>query len=270
MDHHVKEFFSESSDETPRGNFHKVISLHDSPELDWKTASKMCPKLCKGWFELAHLNTKDRIEFLRDYWLDKMPYHPPFGDYLIKFFGSLEDIGVFLTQQKFEDPFEACLVYNLKGDKGYFRGASGASEEDIVNMQRLFPDTIFPQDYIAFLRIHNGFSKTTDCTGITKSTKMEEQYQKLQQILAKQEPHSGDSEDQIDPKSLIPFYESFGMPFFQCFWTEWYPQDEMGNVYYSTQSNRISSIKKLGGEENMSFPTFSDWLMFYMKGIEEV
>ena len=59
------------------------------------------------------------------------------------------------------------------------------------------------------------------------------------------------------------------MPFFQCFWLEWYPEDEMGNVYYSGVANTISDLAaKATSAENMAFPTFTDWLMFYLETIE--
>jgi hypothetical protein len=73
---------------------------------------------------------------------------------------------------------------------------------------------------------------------------------------------------EVDPKTLIPFYESFGMPFFQCFWTEWYPEEEMGNVYYSGVSKKILVAEdERPSEENMAFPTFLDWLMFYLERV---
>jgi hypothetical protein len=68
------------------------------------------------------------------------------------------------------------------------------------------------------------------------------------------------------PKSLIPFYESFGQPFFQCFWGDWYPDQEMGNVYYSNATKKILvSNKKDDCLETMAFETFTDWLVFYLE-----
>lgn len=151
VDHHLKDFFSQSSeDETPRGNFHKVIALHESPDVDWETLSQQVPALPKGWFELAKLNTPVRIEFTREFWLSKLPYHPKLDDFLVRFFSDLDDIGIFLTQQKFEDPFSANLVYSLKGDRGFYKGNVPSSEEDLAQMQSLFPDYLFPQDYLDF------------------------------------------------------------------------------------------------------------------------
>lgn len=75
----------------------------------------------------------------------------------------------------------------------------------------------------------------------------------------------------VNPKSLIPFYESFGMPFFQCFWGDWYPQNVMGmgNVYFSMTSKTISDPLNYEDSSslNMAFTTFIDWLMFYLERI---
>lgn len=269
MDHHIKEFYHQSADGSPSGNFHKVIPLHEAPEIDWTWVAKQAPQMCKGWFELAHISSRDRIDFTRDFWLTKMPYHAGLDDFVSRFFASLDDVGIFLTQQKFDDPFEPHLVYSIKGDNGFFSGSSPATEEQILELQKTFPGQMLPKDYLAFLQIHNGFCKTTDCTGIIRSAQMKGCYEQFQGMMAGQDPSIAGKTQTVNPKSLIPFYESFGMPFFQCFWTEWYPQEEMGNVYYSGLANTISPVT--GSEpdpENMAFPTFTDWLIFYLERIE--
>lgn len=74
---------------------------------------------------------------------------------------------------------------------------------------------------------------------------------------------------EVNPKHLIPFYESFGFPCYQCFWADWYPDQEMGNIYYSGLTHTISANRdETVGTENMSFPTFLDWLMFYLETIK--
>jgi len=269
MDHHIQEFYSQSSDDSSRGGFHKVIPLHDSVDLDWNTVASLVPNLCKGWYELAHLPVPDRIEFTRDFWLARLPYHPLVDDFLDGFFDSLDDIGVFIFQKKFDDPFEANLVYSLKDNGGFFRGALPASEQDVIELQRLFPEYTLPVDYKAFLQIHNGFCKTTDSTGITPSDQVSELYANFQTMIEEGEPLTTNRGLPVNPKTLIPFYESFGMPFFQCFWSEWYPENEMGNVYYSGHTRTISDIESSDtSSESMAFPTFIDWLMFYMERIE--
>lgn len=266
MDHHIKGYFCQSRSDSPKGSFHKVIALHTEPHITWESVEKLVPRFCKGWFELAHLSSQDRIDFTRDFWLVKLPYHPKLDEFINRFFAGLDDIAVFITQQKFEDPYEAHLVYSLKGDNGFFRGSLPASPEQIADLKESFITVRFPEDYLAFLQIHNGFSKTTDCTGILSSTCMETTYTNFEEMLLKENSLTTSRGKLVDPKTLIPFYESFGMPFFQCFWTEWYPQQEMGNVYYSCLTKTIPDVETLEpGIESMAFPSFLDWLMFYME-----
>lgn len=266
MDHHIKEYFCQFSDDLAKGNFHKVIALHEETQLNWETVSKMVPKLCKGWFELIHLKPKDRVEFVRDYWLSQLPFHPHLAEFIMRFFQSLDDVAIFLSQKNSDSPFEATLVYSLSGDNGFFRGQVGATDEDLVVLKNSFSNFILPEDYLSFLKIHNGFGKTTDSTGIISSENMLQSYLAFHQMLETREPVMTTDNQQVNPKTLIPFYGSFGMPFYQCFWEEWYPENEMGNVYYSGTTNMISDVKKIDpSAESMAFPTFLDWLMFYME-----
>lgn len=269
MDLHAIEYYNTYPEPGPHGHFHKVIALHNDPLLDWLDATKIAPSLCKGWYELAQLPVQDRIEFTRDFWLAKLPYHPNLNEFLTKFFASLDNIGIFLTQQKYEDPFIPHVVYSLAGNSGFFHGENPASEAEIFDLQKEFPNYTLPADYLAFLQIHNGFAKLTD-TGITPSTKMKESYETFQQMLQEgEEPITTSHGSSVNPASLIPFYESFGMPFFQCFWGEWYPDQEMGNVYYSMLLRKISTCEKKDEcVETMAFQTFVDWLIFYLEKID--
>lgn len=270
MDKHVGDFFRESATGSPLGNFSKVIRLHEAPHLDWETIHSAAPSLCRGWYELAHLPVRDRIQFSLDYWLTKIPYHPHLDDGLSRFFGSMDDIGIFLTQRKKDGPFEVCMVYSMSGDRGFYRGCPAASEDEIINLQKVFSDYILPDDYLAFLQLHSGFCKTTDMTGITCASKLYENYRKFQGLLNNQGVVRTKSGKEVDPKTLIPFYESFGMPFYQCFWDGWHPEQEMGNVYYSAESNTISdpTFTEEASMEQMTFPTFSEWLLFYLEQID--
>jgi hypothetical protein len=136
-------------------------------------------------------------------------------------------------------------------------------------LQKAFPDHILPNDYMAFLQIHNGFCKATDCTGILAAESVPESTEILRMLIQQNDPMMTSQDKIIDPKTLIPFYESFGMPFYQCFWTEWYPEQEMGNVYYSGVENTISDVfRGILGSEIMAYPTFIDWLMFYLERVE--
>lgn len=267
MDSHAIEFYSTYSDKNPHGHFHKVISLHNRRDLTWEAVKKMAPHLCRGWFELSHLPTKDRIDFTFEFWLTKLPYHPLLNKFLDIFFNSIDDIAIFLTQAHDNELFEAQLVYSLSENSGFFHGYPPAMEEEILALQKDFPDYILPNDYLSFLRIHNGFAKLTD-TGIMKSEDMKTTYENFQKMLKNEDPIITSSGNTVNPASLIPFYKSFGMPFFQCFWGEWYHENEMGNVYYSGVSKTISDCTKTDFHvETMAFETFIDWLIFYLEKI---
>jgi len=269
MDHHIKDYYQESSDAAPHGNFHQIIPLHNAPDVSWEVIHAQVPQLFRGWYELAQLPTKDRIEFTHDFWIAKLPYRAGLTESLDRFFGSLDDIEIFITQKKFDDPHEIEMVYSLKGNRGFYRGQEPITDKKSANLQKYFADFILPADYLAFLQIHDGFCKATDSTGVTKSENMAENYEKLGEKLRQEDPIMTSKGTMVNPTTLIPFYESFGMPFYQCFWDEWYPENEMGNVYYSGEAKTISdAFSNRGSAETMAFPSFSDWLMFYLERIE--
>lgn len=269
MDKHILEFYKKHPDDLPQGHFHQVIDLNEAGVISWEDVVKKVPKICKGWYELSKLSQKDRIEFVKDFWVSKLIFTPTLQLSIDRFFQSVDEIAIFLVQKKFEEPFEAHMIYSLKNNQGFFRGASGASEQDIETMKRNFAGTIFPKDYLGFLEVHNGFSKTTD-SGIFSTHEMPTRFDQFQALVTTKEGMLTTLDElPVEPMSLIPFYASFGMPFFQCFWSEWYPEMEMGNVYYSGVSNTISILaSKKPSVENMAFPNFTDWLMFYLETIE--
>lgn len=270
MDSHVDEYFTQYTGGSGQGKFYKVIRLHESPDVSWEVISKTAPDLPRGWYELCQLSPQDRIDFTGEFWLSKFPYIPNIHPAIAAFFRALEDVGVFLTQRKFDDPYQSQMIYRLSQNRGFYRGFPNASQDNILQLQKTFPEIVFPEDYFAFLQIHNGFCKATDCTGITGTDSMKTSYDNFQALIERQGQIATRKGQPINPKSLIPFYESFGMPFYQCFWNEWHPGDEMGNVYYSGSDNTISEVPKQNKAsiEQMAFPTFSEWLAFYLEQVD--
>lgn len=268
MDSQIRDYYCQPSDTSPGGKFHQVIPLHENKGWTWEELKQKVPNLKRGWYELSQLNTQDRIEFTYEFWLSQLPFCPKMLSSIRNFFDRVEDVGIFLVQQKFDDPFEAHMVYGLKGGSGFFRGLTPASDDELLQLKRQFPDVVFPKDYLAFLQIHNGFSKNTD-TGIFPTGEMRSAYEQFQNLLTSTDSLVKAGETTVDPQELIPFYESFGLPFFQCFWTAWYPEEEMGNVYYSSANNTISYLDpNVPSDENMSFASFSGWLLFYLEKID--
>jgi hypothetical protein len=269
MDRHVENLYRRATDDDPGGRFHEVIALHEAPDIPWRILSKKVPLLPRGWYELSLLPAQDRIEFCRDYWISKLPYQANLSEFLCRFFGSLDDIGIYLTQDKWGEPFDVNMVYSISGDRGFYSGELPASEEKIIALQENFPNYILPEDYKAFLLIHDGFWKATDSTGLTPSSKMKDCYKEFQQMIQGEPPVTTSKGAMVNPGSLIPFYESFGIHFYQCFWGEWYPQQEMGNVYFSHTTKTISDVKESDSPADaMAFPSFLAWLMFYLERVE--
>jgi hypothetical protein len=269
VDYHIDEFYQRITDEIPHGNFHDVIPLHARNDITWAEVLQKVPGMDRGWYELSRISAKDRIEFTYDHWDLTLVYNPKLEHCLESFFGSLDDIGIFLVQKSWGEPFEAEMVYSLRGNNGFYRGGLPIEENSLQTLQKHFSKYILPADYLAFLQLHDGFWKTTDCTGIVKSALLPENYEKFQAVLAGNTPLSTSKGDSVDPKSLIPFYESFGMPFYQCFWGEWYPEQEMGNVYYSSDIKTIFNVKSGdSNSETLAFTTFNDWLAFYLERVE--
>lgn len=269
MDRHIYKFYHEASEGAPLGNFHHVILLNRAQDISWEEIRSKIPTFPKGWFELTHLNQKDRIEFTCDYWLSKLSYHIDLEEHVKQFFASLDDIGIYLTQKKYGDPYCVEMVYSLVQNSGFYRGGLPATEEEIQNVTKAFAELLLPRDYLSFLQIHNGLWKTTDCTGLIGTASLWSEYIKFQKMLAQNSDVLTSKGKAVNPQKLIPFYESFGMPYFQCFWAEWYPEEEMGNVYYTADSNTISDVESSDSSlETMAFPTFSEWLIFYLERVE--
>lgn len=268
MDRHIKEYFSQSTENGPQGHFHKVIVLHDAPDAEFDLIGRSLPDECRGWLELAQLPTSDRIDLVKEYWFYKMKNSPRLINFLVSFFETVDDIGIFITQSHPNEPLESHMVYSLPNDTGFYRGKLPATEGQLLEIQDRFTEWVLPSDYLAFLQVHNGFAKATDCTGITCTDKLIPAYERFQAYLDQQDPLYTTTGRAVDAKSLIPFYESYGMPFYQCFWNEWHPEGEMGNVYYSGLTHTIIDPEgELGKAEQMAFATFADWLVFYLERI---
>lgn len=267
MNSHVRRFYRTFvNDATPVRFYHEVIALHENPQMQWKEIEQKAPSLPRGWHELALLDPNDRIEFVKDFWLSALPFVSHIHEFLEKFFKKLDDVGVYLTQSRYDCPFECEIVYSLGDDSSFFHGLPPPSLEKIANLQRDFND-VLPQDYLDFLKIHDGFSKHSD-TGIIKSDYLQSVYENVQEKIQNEMIYSGNQI--IQPRDLIPFYESFGQPSFQCFYLNWISINSAGNVYYSMAEGKISDIfDQNSWGQNLAFPTFLDWLIFYLEGIEE-
>lgn len=244
--------------------FSDVLFLTENQQ-SWEDAGAKCCALPRGWFELCRLQSEDRIEFVRDFWLDLLPYHPGFHHFLGEFFRKIEDVSVALVCHEQKEAWSAEMVYSLKENRSFFRGLPPCAEGEIDELRNSLPVPL-PCDYLAFLRIHNGFGKLSEL-GLMRADQIAESKQRLMNQFFDSERPLKAGDLPVDPSGLIPFYESYGLESYQCFFSEWYPGNEMGNVYLSGIDYTISDYRdRKGWADHLAFPTFLDWLAFYLEG----
>lgn len=250
MNKRISDYYSEKK-------YLDVLCLLEE-RIDWDEARSKAPLIPRGWYELSLLSREDRLEFTKEYWMTHLPFVPnPFKD-LQTFFQDLEDVGVFLILQ--ENNYIPELVYFLN-DERFYLGSVPAGEEEIEGLKMNIP---LPKDFLSFLGIHNGFSKAYD-RGILSTSEIIQTKNELEIYLEESEKKVHFDKSLVEPASLIPFYMSAYGRSYQCFIKEWYPTNEMGNVCLSLDDFTISSYKREG---TLAFPTFLDWLVFYLEDIE--
>lgn len=238
--------------------------------MTWEEIQQLVPTLPRGWYELSQFPQEDRIEFTRGFWLSKLPISGSRLEIeeqkIEEFFDSLESIEVFATQVKAPFPYETHMLYTLKNGLGYFQGGPPVPPHQFEAVKKQFAQFPLPNDYLAFLEIHDGFSKYTD-TGMIRAQELARTYRKLQEILDGEDLIRPDGEV-IDSMKLIPFYESYGLHSYQCFYAEWFPENEMGNVFFSTFDYSVSNfLDKERLYANLAFPSFVSWLGFYLEDL---
>lgn len=236
------------------GRFHEVVALHGQRSSKWEQLKEVTPTLPKGWWELSQLDPSVKLEFIRDFWFNALPYVPHIYRALDTFFAEVNEVGVYLAKRKENGFFEPFLFYRLK-DRS-FLGRPPLLEKEIEKFKCSI-DFPFPEDFLNFFQIHNGFFKGKD-TGIFPSYKLSEEKEKFHR---KQEGIRL-GKKMIDPELLFPFYQSFGLDVYQCFYKDWYPDGEVGNVFCSLSDKMVSNWKE---EETLAFSTFLDWLTAYLE-----
>lgn len=258
----IRQFFSGSKE----GQFKEVRFLNEEPNATWEEISKVAFDLPRGWFELSRVSPQDRIDFTRDFWLDRIPYHPSAHPAFFEFFEQLDDVGVVLTRKMADEPMDAELVYSLADGSTFFRGRPPCGDADIQELRNEI-DVSLPRDYLSFLKIHNGFGKLSEM-GLLEIQEIADARRRVIEMILKTEKRVRSGELIVDAGALFPFFEALGLSSFQCFYSDWYPGSEMGNVYLSGIDYTISDVSnKKSWVENLAFPTFSEWLSYYLQGM---
>lgn len=252
-----RQFFSAGKESV----FTSVRVLSEEPNLSWDEVDRLTYNIPRGWFELSRISPRDRVEFTRDYWLDRIPYHPSAHAAFFEFFEGLDDVAVVLYRKMEDEPMEAELVYSLADNSSFFRGKTPATDAEITQLKEDLGCNL-PRDFLSFLKIHNGFGKLSEM-GLIEAQDIADAKRKLVDLIMRSEKRMN-----IDPRALIPFFEALGLSSFQCFNADWYPGSEMGNVYFSGIDYTISDVsQKKAWMENLAFPTFSEWLKQYLEGM---
>ena len=245
-------------------NIQEVLSLGDNPKIHWDEISEKVPDLPRSWFELSRVPSQIRIEFLSDLWFSSLPFNPLAHSSFIRFFSRLDDVAILVVKRESETQVE--MVYSLSDNRSFFRGFPPATEEDI----RVFKNEInenLPRDYLSFLRLHNGFGKLSE-QGILRIEEIPKERSVVKELLMNRDKIIKWKGRSVDPDALIPFYEDYGLNSFQCFFSDWYPGSEMGNVYLSGINYTISDIADRNiWSEQLGFPSFLEWLAFYLEGM---
>jgi len=266
MNSAVYEYFQKRGSD--KGEFVDVILLDDESFLSYDDVLKMVSYFPKGWYELSRLPILDRIEFTAQYWQTILPFYPHVNNFLIKFFDRVDDVAVFLTKKQGHNSFYPELVYSMNNETTFFRGGIPVSDEGLVILNEQFSG-ILPHDYRSFLKIHNGFAKNQDF-GLIKAENLKLFSERMQTSLTDERRAILCGNKKVEPKNLIFFYQDFDFESFQCFFTDWVPLGEVGNVYFSMRDRTISNCKGCEElEEKLAFYTFLDWLVFYLEEIEE-
>ncbi len=266
MNTHVREFYGLDNKlvETP---FQDVIFLSGDKSLNFEQITSKCPNFPKGYFELCHLNLKDRIEFVASFWEKTLTYVPHVHDFYKEFFSRLEDIGVILVKKDVDIHYECHFIYSVDDDHTFYKGKPSINNEQLETLKAEFEE-ILPEDYLDFLKIHDGFAKDGDL-GLIHSSDLLRERRLLQTKLASLPQKALFQGSQLLPDMLIPFYKSFGLDIYQCFVKGWYPDKGMGNTLFSLSEGYLSDYNDLmSSAKNLAFPTFLDWLMFYMEVID--
>jgi hypothetical protein len=268
MNNLVDNFFSQTlNEEGEPERFHKVIPIHQERDLSLAELQVYVPNFNRGWHELARVSSEDRLEFVFEFWRSTLPYLPHCDEGITQFFENLDDIGFYFIQKKAKDPFQAKMVYSLADNSSFFQGDLPITEANLLTLHAGINHTLLPNDYLAFLQIHDGFSKYTD-TGLVPSSRILSVFNDFQSFIKARGALVTKSGEQINLHQLYPFYESFGLHCYQCFYGEWYPDQEMGNLYYSGVEHSLSDFEDREQlPENLAFPTFIDWLVFYLEKI---
>jgi len=250
MHEHVINFYTSRPDR-------QVVALHEGKEGSLATWLDKAPSLPKGWWELALLAPLDRLEFVETFWTMKLPYSPQIQELIEDFFTELEEIGIYLVKQQGQIHFTPELVYIRKDSPYFYRGAPPAHSESLSMIYPLLGQRL-SEEYVSFLKIHNGFAQGGE-RGMLSVEKMGEETYRMQTELMSGLYRMTFENEPLNPRHLIAFYAREEKRFYQCFHTQWYPDGHMGTLGLSLSAREQGCILM-----DATRPSFVCWLQSYL------
>lgn len=189
--------------------FFDTLSISDlKNHASWETVLAKVPLLPRGWFELAGLNQRERIELVRDFWLSCLDISPEDSFAIIEFFSSLDTLEVFAYKVSSLSPFQPCLLYIGREDRDSFVGYPP------VQCSEQIPSFCGDRIYMNFFNIHDGFGHFED-KGILSSKDLAKAFQKFRKLLIKE--NVCDETEDCYSLGVFPFYEGMSPDNYQCF-----------------------------------------------------
>lgn len=241
--------------------FNKILKVNDS-QISWEDLKQEIPYFPRGWFELAHLSTKDRIEFTQAFWLSKfkkLDIQKGILDKLFQFFESIEEIVVMASRELEDVSYDVHMLYQLK-NQTVLHGYPPVDEEEVLQLQKMFSYMALPMDYLAFFSIHNGFSKFVD-TGVISTYDLAKMRAIFENSFHEEWILVG--HHLLSIKQLFPFYGGVELEEFQCFFPSWLSDEKkMQNI--SVYLAPEITLEVLNQTEIKKFSTFLHWLLNYM------
>ena len=258
MNRLVREFFR-----ADQAQFQAVRFLSDEVDLSAEESDRL--DLPKAWYELSRVCKEDRLDFIRDLWVRKFSFHLEASTAIEDFFDKLDDIIILVCRHSEEEPWQPEMVYSFADNSTFFRGLMPANDETIEQTKKQFTCQL-PKDFWAFNRLHNGFGRLSEI-GILPLDELDDVRKDLIKAVKNTDKPLRMGAEWVDPNSLYPFYSEYGIGSFQCFNSNWYPGNEMGNVHFSGIDYTLSdTLERQDWPENLAFPTFLEWLAAFLQG----
>ncbi|MCB1115248.1 MAG: SMI1/KNR4 family protein [Chlamydiia bacterium] len=229
----------------------EIIFLSEMPELSFEERKAKVPRVTKGWHELCQIPHNVRFELIRDYWFNSLPNVLTFRAFIDRFFSQVDHVGVIASTSGL------FMTYTLKDKPECFFGCPPLVDDEIAALKKEI-DFPLPEDYALFFRVHNGFFKGGD-TGLHSADRLLKERERFK-TLGK---HLTLGKETASTELLLPFYRSFDLDVYQCFYKEWHPDQGMGNVLCNLKEGALSDPNT----DPRAFPTFLEWLTFYMEKV---